>query len=958
MLVAHLPLLTVILAFSAQLITRLANLLTLVAHIPALFDHLRTLQGTKRHYYPKTIAHTNIILHHHHHHQRTEPEETMKNRRRSSSASRTLDSTVTLVGRIGASLRISSRKKAKELKQLSTLQAENDCWLRSAIERRRSTCSAVFFANNNNHSKLRFAEEDEELEKGPIVDCPLSPPVFQEKDNNNHKLRPSRSSLDFQSYYNPKRSTVSSPKLSIYTPNAQETILKGRIHPADLSKHLMHAPSILVPVQRFAAYFKQKGENSYKLKEKISLDLIWLSSNNCTHSFLIGWPVCNNYIAHFSCESEKNDWFNKLNECIRRRLLRPKSTFIGVAVRIEGRQQTIRQEVQNGKRAAEIIQELTGNLDLPTLDPHLQHYELGFETGKDISANHPSNNPNIAVNNSGSSSLFHQHLHSLSSGSSAVLRALNGVENVYAILMDHVSGLALSETQLTQLDTCPMVNCRLVLRQTLNSGGSSRSSNAALSIVNQFRKVLSRTESSSKRLFGRQLEEGIFRKSPKQATVRVLKTQLDHAQVPDFHQFNVHVTASLLKEYLRSIPGQLLISSNYNLWMDICEEGDDEKKLKMCRNLLKLLPASHTVLLRSIIRLLRQVAASEHSSKMNVRSLAVCIAPSLLENPNIVDSAKRVPELAIYLIEKAADLFDNFAEDGLLPNSSAQQQADENSRRLHLSTDSGLSDDNFNNNNYNYSSVHKRKHAESPAITSKVAGVNSLGVANMSSSADALPKSVSPDSALFENGLLSDCSNCSGDEDKNGTMKIEEIESSKHKPMAVFSAPKPQFNNSNQTNMKKMKSMTNSHVKTKFPNQWKSHIHTNGQVAKPSALSQTKKGNLIHKQQQSSSQEMNSPDLSARADVRVLRLKPNSASPAASPLLNSERFKRINSGNFVSNLDDLRVSDYIRVGGEMIKSNHQNLQKQLSKPSDSTNSAQRATIAAAPATNGLRRTLY
>lgn len=41
--------------------------------------------------------------------------------------------------------------------------------------------------------------------------------------------------------------------------------------------------------------------------------------------------------------------------------------------------------------------------------------------------------------------------------------------------------------------------------------------------------------------------EGIFRKSPKQATVRVLKTQLDHGQVPDFHQFNVHVTASLLK---------------------------------------------------------------------------------------------------------------------------------------------------------------------------------------------------------------------------------------------------------------------------------------------------------------------------------------------------------------------------------------------------------------------------
>lgn len=92
----------------------------------------------------------------------------------------------------------------------------------------------------------------------------------------------------------------------------------------------------------------------------------------------------------------------------------------------------------------------------------------------------------------------------------------------------------------------------------------------------------------------------------------MLKTQLDNGQVPDFHQYNVHVTASLLKvalveccrirqiyfqEYLRSIPGQLLISGNYRLWMEISDESDEDKKLKSCRNLLRLLPASHTVLL-------------------------------------------------------------------------------------------------------------------------------------------------------------------------------------------------------------------------------------------------------------------------------------------------------------------------------------------------------------------------
>lgn len=37
----------------------------------------------------------------------------LKNRRRSLSASRTIDHTVNLVGRIGASLRLSARKRAK-----------------------------------------------------------------------------------------------------------------------------------------------------------------------------------------------------------------------------------------------------------------------------------------------------------------------------------------------------------------------------------------------------------------------------------------------------------------------------------------------------------------------------------------------------------------------------------------------------------------------------------------------------------------------------------------------------------------------------------------------------------------------------------------------------------------------------------------------------------------------------
>ncbi|CAK5084900.1 unnamed protein product [Meloidogyne enterolobii] len=127
---------------------------------------------------------------------------------------------------------------------------------------------------------------------------------------------------------------------------------------------------------------KEKGEHNscYKLKEKVSLEFLWLSSNNCTNSFLLGWPTTRNYIAHFSTEREKSDWFEKLNSAIQRRL-RPKSTTIGVFVQIEGRQQQIRREVKNGQRAEDLIEALRIELHLPVIDPHLGHYELCFCPG-------------------------------------------------------------------------------------------------------------------------------------------------------------------------------------------------------------------------------------------------------------------------------------------------------------------------------------------------------------------------------------------------------------------------------------------------------------------------------------------------------------------------------------------------------------------------------------------------
>lgn len=60
--------------------------------------------------------------------------------------------------------------------------------------------------------------------------------------------------------------------------------------------------SRIIPIiQKPIKFLKFRGDNSYKLKEKINLESVWISSNNCTHSFVIGWPKnsIRNYIAQF-----------------------------------------------------------------------------------------------------------------------------------------------------------------------------------------------------------------------------------------------------------------------------------------------------------------------------------------------------------------------------------------------------------------------------------------------------------------------------------------------------------------------------------------------------------------------------------------------------------------------------------------------------------------------------------
>ncbi|MCP9260427.1 Rho GTPase-activating protein 20 [Dirofilaria immitis] len=317
----------------------------------------------------------------------------------------------------------------------------------------------------------------------------------------------------------------------------------------------------------------------------------------------------------------------------------PRFTTIPVAVLIDGRTQVMKKKIGVSQTTNEILRELVNELAIPVDE----EVELSFDAG---------NGDGIST--------------------------LQGPECVFCIVMEHVknTGYRLSEIQLEKIDAVPLIQCRLVLASVGNLHSSTLSITCAKSIgISTF--------------FGRPLEgssppqpvltmidhlmlhgidvEGLFRKSPKQSTVRMLRAQLDRGSVPDFYQFNPHVTAALLKEYLREIPG------NY-YYPEILNYGHQQWN----KRLLHMLPSAHYALLSKFLRLLRAIANSPQS-KMTAQSLAVCIAPSLLDNPKGDSATSWLPDLAEYLIVNAPSLLEPFKDVQLAISSS-------------VSNDSGLSD--------------------------------------------------------------------------------------------------------------------------------------------------------------------------------------------------------------------------------------------------------------------------
>ncbi|XP_050733676.1 uncharacterized protein LOC127007108 isoform X2 [Eriocheir sinensis] len=430
---------------------------------------------------------------------------------------------------------------------------------------------------------------------------------------------------------------------------------------------------------------KARSGGNFKLKEKVRVSEMWLSSclddvaevaKSQETSFVMGWPTTN-VIASFSCVATKDLWYNKLCQVItEERDKEPPSTTIQVTYYDPINSIDFSKTVSIGSTttAQECVALTLDHLEMGGADT--SQFQLWVKTGMDDSP-YP----------------------------------LIGHEFPYAIKMNCVRDLLqdCDAEQCNNLYNAELVTrCQFILRQArkLSFGSpegmkkvSKKARKSPIRIHRVFKRANSKGESldgsvssCTGALYGQSLKKlveadnmlpkpvmdmltqlflkgpftvGIFRKSANARLVRELREKLDSNDADGHVDLeNIHITAvaSLLKDFLRSMPDCLLIADFYEEWLELSLISGLRERISHTLLLCSRLPRAHLLLLQHFLCVLHHITRRASENMMSASNLAVCVGPSILwpSSPTLAlspEASKQVPAVVEFLIERCGDIF-------------------------------------------------------------------------------------------------------------------------------------------------------------------------------------------------------------------------------------------------------------------------------------------------------------
>ncbi|XP_059200919.1 ralA-binding protein 1 [Centropristis striata] len=123
--------------------------------------------------------------------------------------------------------------------------------------------------------------------------------------------------------------------------------------------------------------------------------------------------------------------------------------------------------------------------------------------------------------------------------------------------------------------------------------------------------------------------EGIYRVSGMKSKVDELKAAYDREECPCLEEYDPHTVASLLKQYLRELPENLLGRDLAQRFEDACGRQVEAEKMAEFQRLLPEVSPESRLLLSWLVTHMDHVITREAETKMNIQNISIVLNPTI-----------------------------------------------------------------------------------------------------------------------------------------------------------------------------------------------------------------------------------------------------------------------------------------------------------------------------------------
>ncbi|XP_075953824.1 ralA-binding protein 1 [Anarhichas minor] len=123
--------------------------------------------------------------------------------------------------------------------------------------------------------------------------------------------------------------------------------------------------------------------------------------------------------------------------------------------------------------------------------------------------------------------------------------------------------------------------------------------------------------------------EGIYRVSGMKSKVDELKAAYDREECPCLEEYDPHTVASLLKQYLRELPENVLGRDLAQRFEDACGRQVEAEKMAEFQRLLAEVSPESRLLLSWLVTHMDHVIAREGDTKMNIQNISIVLNPTI-----------------------------------------------------------------------------------------------------------------------------------------------------------------------------------------------------------------------------------------------------------------------------------------------------------------------------------------